>query len=63
MDKLKGISDDELLNYVKKLESKAKGLRANILKECDDLEVMYRELIAIKEEMEARKAKLNGEDK
>ncbi len=53
------ITDEELLKHVANLTSKAAGMRKNILKECDLLEVMYKELIAIKAELESRKTNLD----
>lgn len=61
-NKFSFITDEELILRAERLTSKADGLRANILKECDMLESMYLQLIDIKRELESRKRKLNGED-
>lgn len=51
------ITDDELNAHTNRLSARAEGLRTNVLKQCDELEVLYKELIKMKEELESRKNK------
>ena len=48
------ITTDELSARTGQLSSKAEGIRQSVLKQCDELEVLYRELIKLKEELESR---------
>lgn len=57
---LKEITTQELENKLKYLSSTAEQLRKDILNKCDKLEVLYKELILIDDELKERK---NGNTK
>lgn len=48
------ITEEELRQRVSRLASQAAGVRQNVLKECDNLENLYKEILKLRKEMADR---------
>lgn len=48
------ITTKELSDRADKLSSKAEEVKQNILKQCNELDLFYKELVTLKEELQAR---------